>query len=63
MISLKLPELLAPAGSYTHMVAAINAGADAVYLGGKNFNARGYADNFTLEELKEAVSFAHMRDV
>lgn len=45
------------------MIAAINAGADAVYLGGKNFNARGYADNFTIEELKEAVNFAHMRDV
>ena len=45
------------------MIAAINAGADAVYLGGKNFNARGYADNFSIEELKDAVNFAHMRDV
>jgi putative protease len=56
-------ELLAPVGSWEALVAAVQNGADAVYLGGKLFNARHYASNFSDEELKEAVSYAHLRGV
>ena len=52
-------ELLAPAGSYSKMLTALHFGADAVYLGGKNFSLRTFADNFTTEELALAVRFAH----
>ena len=52
-------ELLAPAGSPAHLIAALDAGADAVYLGGKRFSARKFAGNFSDEEMKEAVSMAH----
>ena len=55
-----LPELLAPAGSLDAFYAAINAGADAVYLGVSDFNARRFADNFTEETLKDAVAYAHL---
>jgi putative protease len=55
------PELLAPAGSPGALVAAVNAGADAVYLGGKSFGARMYAANFSPEELEAAVAYAHQR--
>lgn len=55
-----LPELLAPAGSLNAFYAAINAGADAVYLGVSDFNARRFADNFDEEALKNAVSYAHL---
>jgi putative protease len=58
-----LPELLAPAGSPEAFQAAMAAGADAVYLSGKRFGARKYATNFTDDELKEAIDFAHRRDV
>jgi putative protease len=58
-----LPELLAPAGSPPALRAAIAAGADAVYLGGKRFGARSYAQNFTDEEIADAVSYAHARNV
>jgi len=58
-----LPELLAPAGSMDSLVAAVNAGADAVYLGGKRFGARKYSANFTNEELLKAVAYAHLRGV
>lgn len=51
-------EILAPAGDYDCFTAAINAGADAVYLGG-NFSARAYAKNFTDEEVLSAISYAH----
>lgn len=54
-----LPELLAPAGSFEHLVAAIKAGADAVYLGAKQFGARAYAGNFSKEELVRAIYYAH----
>ncbi len=54
-------EILAPAGSYKCMVAAFNAGADAVYLGGSMFGARANADNFTTEELVDAIDYAHIR--
>lgn len=59
----KIPELLAPAGSIDALKAAVNAGADAVYLAGKRFGARYYANNFNDEEIKEAVNFAHLRGV
>lgn len=58
-----VPELLAPAGSMDALKAAINAGADAVYLAGKQFGARHYAANFDDAELKEAVRYAHLRGV
>ena len=61
--SLKNVELLAPAGSYDSFIAAINAGADAVYMGLKNFNARVMTNNFGIEEYKEAIDYAHKRDV
>lgn len=51
-------ELLAPAGTWEALEAAVNAGADAVYLGGKAFGARAYASNFDREEMKKAVYFA-----
>lgn len=62
MVSKNL-ELMSPAGSWQSLEAAVNAGADAVYLGGSRFGARQYADNFDNEELKRAVEFAHLRGV
>ena len=59
----KIPELLAPAGSPAAFRAAVAAGADAVYLGGKEFGARRYARNFSLPEIDGAVHFAHVRGV
>jgi len=56
-------ELLAPAGDFASLKAAIHNGADAVYLSGKSFGARKFANNFSLEELKEAVSYAHLYGV
>lgn len=56
-------ELLAPAGSWEALEAAVNAGADAVYMGGKAFGARAYASNFDEEEMAKAVFFAHMHRV
>lgn len=60
---MKKPELLAPVGSWECLVAAIEAGCDAVYLGGYAFGARGYAKNFSKEELKRAVQYAHLYGV
>ena len=54
-------ELLAPAGSFEKLKIALQYGADAVYLGGKSFSLRTFADNFTDDELKEAISYAHAR--
>lgn len=56
-------ELLAPAGNMECVRAAVCAGADAVYLGLGEFNARRNADNFTMESLREAAEFAHLRGV
>ncbi len=56
-------ELLAPAGNITCLHAAVSAGADAVYLGCENFNARGGADNFTFKTLAQACDYAHLRGV
>ena len=61
MTSPRTPELLAPAGSLECLHAAVRAGADAVYLGLDEFNARRNADNFTLDNLKEACDYAHLR--
>jgi len=61
--NVKKPELLAPAGNMEKLKVAIRYGADAVYLGGKAFGLRNLADNFTLEELREAVDYAHERGV
>ena len=58
-----MTELLAPAGSFEALRAAVEAGADAVYLAGEKFGARAYAENFAGEQLAEAVSFAHLRGV
>ncbi len=56
-------ELLSPAGNFECLKAAVNNGANAVYLGGKNFSARAFAGNFDRDELKEAVNYAHLRNV
>lgn len=56
-------EILAPVGSMDSLYAAVENGADAVYLGGKIFNARQYASNFSDEDLKSAVEYAHLRNV
>lgn len=57
------PELLAPVGSWEALVAAVQNGADALYLGGKMFSARQHADNFDRDELLRAVEYAHIRGV
>ena len=58
-----MKELLSPAGNMECLKAAIHNGADAIYLGGKSFGARAFAGNFTNEELKEAVNYAHLYGV
>ena len=60
---MRIPELLAPVGSMEHLKVAINAGASAVYLSGKNYGARKFAENFTLDEIEEAVNTAHLHNV
>lgn len=60
---LKRVELLAPAGHKDALIGAINAGADAIYLAGKRFGARAYANNFSDEELIETIDYAHIRGV
>lgn len=57
------PELLAPAGSREAFIAAVQNGADAVYLGGRQFNARRGAENFDEKSLAEAIEYAHVRGV
>ena len=59
----KIPELLAPAGSFEKLVTAIHYGADAVYLAGRRFSLRSRAGNFGREELKQAMDYAHARGV
>ena len=63
MKNYKLPELLSPAGSLEAFEAAIDGGADAIYVGGASFNARANAKNFSEEELREAVKLAHLYGV
>ena len=57
------PELLSPVGGKAHLIAAVNNGADAVYMGGMAFNARIFADNFSDEELPDAINYAHTHGV
>ncbi len=59
---MKRTELLAPAGDYASLIAAFNAGADAVYLAGKQFGARAFANNFEEEELLRALDYAHLHN-
>ncbi len=56
-------ELLAPAGNKESFYVALSSGANAIYVGGKSFSARAYANNFTIEELEECVKYAHLNDV
>ena len=63
MAALKTAELLAPAGDWEAMRAACANGADAVYFGLSNFNARARAANFELDELPEVMRFLHTRNV
>ena len=60
-INIVKPELLAPAGNLEKLQAALIYGADAVYFGGKNFSLRAFGDNFTREEIIQAVEFTHGR--
>ncbi len=62
-MSRNIPEILAPAGSPQQLLAAVRAGADAVYLGALSMNARRSAANFDNEQLSEAVSYCHIRGV
>ena len=55
-------ELLVPAGNYEAFLAGINNGADAVYIGGQNYSARQNAQNFSLEEIKKSLEYAHLRN-
>ncbi len=56
-------ELLAPAGSLESLIAAVESGADAIYLGGTKFSARAFANNFDNETIQKAVKYAHIRGV
>ncbi|SHE89447.1 peptidase U32 family protein [Clostridium fallax] len=58
---MRKPEILAPAGNLEKLKTAIDFGADAVYLGGSKLNLRAFANNFTNEEMKEGVEYAHER--
>lgn len=60
---MRIPELLAPVGSMEHLKVAINAGASSVYLSGKNYGARKFAENFTIDEIEKAVNTAHLHNV
>ncbi|MHC1682329.1 MAG: DUF3656 domain-containing protein [Clostridiaceae bacterium] len=60
---MKKLELLAPAGSMESLYAAVQAGCDAIYLGGSKFSARAYATNFTEEDMKSAVRYCHLYGV
>lgn len=60
---INMSELLAPAGNFEALVAAISNGADAIYLGMNQFGARAYSANFDEESFKEAITYAHLRNV
>jgi len=57
------PELLIPAGSLENLYIAVNYGADAIYIGGEQFGLRAKAKNFTMEQMKEGIAFAHSKGV
>ena len=61
-VIVKKPELLAPAGNLEKLKTAVIYGADAVFIGGKEFSLRSLASNFSLDDIKEAVEFAHAHD-
>lgn len=63
MQNMNLPEILSPVGNEEMLTAAVRSGADAVYLGAKEFSARRNAENFGLEELKKAIEYCHIRGV
>jgi len=64
MDKIKGPELLSPVGGTLQLIAAVQNGADAIYMGGGNFNARHYANNFdTLDKIEEAINYCHIRGV
>lgn len=60
---MKIPELLAPVGSIDHLKVAINSGASSIYISGKDYGARKYAENFTLKQIEKAVDRAHLYNV
>lgn len=60
---MKKPELLSPAGNMNSLIAAVEAGCDAVYIGGQTFGARSYAGNFNNEEILEAIKYCHLYGV
>lgn len=60
---MKKPEILAPTGTFESVTAAINGGCDAIYIGGKSFNARQYASNPSDDELKDIINICHLRGV
>lgn len=62
-MSIKKPELLAPAGNFEKLEIAIKYGADAVYLAGKEFSLRSYSDNFSIDEIEKGIELAHKNDV
>lgn len=59
----KKVELLAPAGDFEKLEIAVHYGADAVYLSGKDFSLRNFSGNFTVDEIRDAVHFAHSKGV
>ena len=59
---MKKIEILAPAGSYESLVAAVNASCDAVYIGGTKFGARAYADNLAEDNMQRAIDYVHIHD-
>ena len=62
-VDIKLPEVLAPAGSLEGLYAAVNAGCDAVYIGGSRFGARAYADNPGEDDMIKAIEYCHLHGV
>ena len=60
---MRIPELLAPVGSMEHIKVAINAGASSIYLSAKNYGARKFAENFSIDEIEKAIDFAHLHNV
>ena len=60
---MKKIEILAPAGGFDSVIAAVRSGADAVYVGGKSFSARASAQNFDFEQLCDAVRYCHIHGV
>ena len=63
MQALQSPEILAPVGNEEMLIAAVRSGADAVYMGAKEFSARRNAENFSNNELKKAIEYCHIRGV